>query len=293
MTALLVALMVLLFSFQSLFCKLFSESYHQRNAGIVSAVFSIAYGAFAGIATMFVAGFQFSFSTITLICGIGNAVMLLIYNTAMIQASRSGSYSFQMLCMLYGAIILPMIHEALFMGKSLGAVQLIAIGLMMVSLVLMNLKGLSLKGNSRAFLFWCLLLFFSNGFYSILMNVQQAEMNGAQRNEMIILTFLGMAVLYTVYQLIRDRKALAEGFRIPKKPLLYLLICCISATIAVHLVLYVLTLLENATVLFTIDNGSGVVLSALYSLILFKERIGKVQWAGIALAMVSIIMLSL
>ena len=29
------------------------------------------------------------------------------------------------------------------------------------------------------------------------------------------------------------------------------------------LVLYVLTLLENATVLFTIDNGSGVVLSAL------------------------------
>ena len=139
------------------------------------------------------------------------------------------------------------------------------------------------------------------------MNVQQARrtalqneaiaqglpLPGMERNEMIILTFLGMAVLYTVYQLIRDRKALAEGFRIPKKPLLYLLICCISATIAVHLVLYVLTLLENATVLFTIDNGSGVVLSALYSLILFKERIGKVQWAGIALAMVSIIMLSL
>ena len=307
MTALLVALMVLLYSFQSLFCKLFSESYQQKDAGIVSTVFSISYGLFAGIATMFVAGFQFSFSTVTLLCGLGNALMLLIYNTSMIQASRSGSYSFQMLCMLYGAIILPMFHEALFMGKTLTAVQLAAIGVMLVSLVLMNLKGLSFKGNSKQFLFWCLLLFISNGVYSILMNVQQAEMTalnnaalaqglpspGMERNEMIILTFLGMAVFYTIYQLIRDPKALKDGFKIPKKPLVYLLICCISATVAVHLVLYVLTRLDNATVLFTIDNGSGVVLAALYSLILFKEKISRVQWAGIGLAMASIIMLSL
>ena len=307
MTALLVALMVLLYSFQSLFCRLFSESYQQKDAGIVSTVFSISYGVFAGVATMFVAGFQFSFSAITLICGLGNALMLLIYNTAMIQASRQGSYSFQMLCMLYGAIILPMIHEALFMGKTLQPLQLAAIGIMLVSLVLMNLQGLSLKGNSKGFLFWCLMLFLSNGFYSILMNVQQAERTalqaeavaqslpipGMERNEMIILTFLGMAVMYTIYQLIKDPKALKEGFKIPKKPLLYLLVCCLSATVAVHLVLLVLPRLNNATVLFTIDNGSGVVLAALYSLIFFKEKISEVQWAGISLAMVSIIMLSL
>lgn len=310
MTALLVTLMVLLYSFQSLFCRMFSESYQQKDAGIVSTVFSISYGVFAGIATMFVAGFKFTFSPITLICGLGNALMLLIYNTAMIQASRKGSYSFQMLCMLYGAIILPMIHEAVFMGKALQPLQFAAIGIMLVSLVLMNLDGLNiknLKGSSKSFLFWCLMLFLSNGFYSILMNVQQAErtalqteataqnlpLPGMERNEMIILTFLGMAVMYTIYQLIKDPKALKEGFKIPKKPLIYLLICCISATVAVHLVLLVLPRLNNATVLFTIDNGSGVVLAALYSLIFFKEKITKIQWAGIALAMVSILMLAI
>ena len=49
-TALLVAVMVVLYSFQSLFLKLFSSS---RSAGEdTSTVFSISYGAFAGIICM-------------------------------------------------------------------------------------------------------------------------------------------------------------------------------------------------------------------------------------------------
>ncbi len=52
MTALLVAVMTILFSFQSLFCKLFSEKYDSGSTAMTSTVFSIAYGAFAGVATL-------------------------------------------------------------------------------------------------------------------------------------------------------------------------------------------------------------------------------------------------
>lgn len=292
MTALLVAVMTILFSFQSLFCKMFSQKYESSSAAMTSTVFSIAYGAFAGIATLLIAKLQFAPSGLTLACGLFNALVLLVYNTAMIQASRSGSYSFQMICMLFGAIVLPLLHEVFFLGGALSAIQLVAIAMMLVSFVLMNLKGLTLKGSSGGFLFWCAALFVSNGMYSILLNLQQSSMNGAQRNEMIILSYLGMSLLYAATQIARDRKALLQGFKMKREPLMYLLLCCVCATIAAHMVLYVLTLVD-ATVLYTIDNGGVLVLSVLYSRILFKEKLSPAQIAGIALATVSIVMLSL
>ena len=291
-TALLVALMVFLYSLQSLFCKMFSEHYPAGNAALTSTIFSISYGAFAGIATLLLAGGKFSPSPFTLLCGTLNAVVLLVYNTAMIQASRSGSYSIQMICMLFGAIVVPMVYGALWMGESFSWVQLLAIGMMLASFVMMNWKGLSWKGSSRKFLLWCAVLFLSNGFYSVLLNVQQKAMAGAERNEMVILTYLGMAALYTVFQLLRDRRALLAGFRIPLKPLIYLLLCCICATLASHLVLYVLSLVD-ATILYTIDNGGVLVLSVVYSCVLFHEKLSRLQLGGILLSVVSIVLLSL
>ena len=168
--------------------------------------------------------------------------------------------------------------------------QLTAIAMMLAAFVLMNLKGLTLRGSSRSFLFWCAALFLSNGLYAIMMNTQQQLMSGAERNEMIILTYLVMAALYAAMQLVRDRCALLEGFRIKREPLIYLLLCCVSATIAAHLMLYVLTLVD-ASVLYTIDNGGVLVMSALFSCLFFKEKLRWEQIVGIVLAAVSIVMI--
>ena len=292
MTALLVAGMTLLFSFQSLFCKLFSQKHQSGGSSMTSAVFSIAYGAFAGIATLALAGFRFTPSPQTLVLGLFNAAVLLVYNTAMIQASRAGSYSFQMICVLFGGIVLPLLHQVFFLGGTLTWVQGAAILMMLVAFVLLNLKGLTLKGHSGKFLLWCAALFLANGLFSILMNLQQQRMHGTERNEMIVLTYLVMSLMYALWQGIRDPRALAAGFRIGREPLLYLLLCCVSATVAAHLLLYMLTLV-SAPVLYTIDNGGVLVLSVLYSCVLFREKLSAAQLAGIVLSAASIVMLSL
>lgn len=293
MTALLVLLMTVLFSLQSLFCKMFSEKYESGSASLTSTVFSIVYGAFAGVVTLAIAGLRFAPSQATLLCGVANAIMLLVYNTAMIQASRAGSYSFQMICSLFGGIVLPLLHGVIFLGGSLSMLQLSAIALMLVAFVLLNLKGLSLRGSSGKFLFWCAALFVSNGLYGVFMNLQQMSLGGGERNEMIILSYLGMSALYAALQLCKGRRELADGFkRIGREPLIYLLLCCVCATAAVHLVLYVLTLVD-AAVLYTIDNGGVLLLSTLYSCVLFKERLSRAQLAGVVLSVLSIVMLSL
>ena len=244
MTAVLVTVMVFFYSLQALFCKLFSEHYKNPDATLTSTVFSIVYGVFTGVATLAVALFHFAPSPVTLIYGVFNAVMLLVYNTAMIQASRCGSYSFQMICTLFGSILVPMVIGAIVLGEALSALQFFAIGLMLVSFVLMNLKGLSFSGLSRRFLFWCAALFLSNGFYAQVMNLQQTAMHGAERNEMIIITFIGMAALYTAIQTVRGRSELISGFRhIDRNSLVFLLLCCVAATAGVHMTFYILSLI--------------------------------------------------
>lgn len=292
MAFVLVALLVVLYSFQSLFLKLFSARYPAEKSAQASTVFNISYGAFAGVTTLCAMGFRFSASRVTLICGLVNAATLLAYNVSMIQASRRGSYAFQMIAMLFGGIVVPMLHSVIFLGDRLSVMQCAAVALMLASFVLMNLQGLSLKGSGKSFLLWCLALFLSNGLYGILMNYQQLRMNGAERNEMIVLTYLGMAALCALFQGARDPKGLASGFRMPVKPLAFLLTCCLCATLASHLLLYVLTMVDS-TVLYTIDNGGVLALSVLYSCVLFHEKLNRFQIAGIALSLASIIMLSL
>lgn len=292
MTAVLVAVMTLLFSFQSLFCKLFSQKHAAGAPAMTSTVFSITYGAFVGLATLILSGFRFHPSSHTLLFGLLNAAVLIVYNTAMIEASRSGSYSFQMICVLFGGIVLPLLHQVIFLGSSLTGIQAAAIVMMLAAFILLNRKGLTLKGSTGKFLLWCAALFFANGLYGILMNLQQRVMNGTERNEMIILTYLVMSLFYLAWQGTRNRSALADGFRMKKEPMIYLLLCCISAAIAAHLMLYLLTVVE-APVLYTIDNGGVLVLSVLYSFILFHEKTDIAQIAGIALSAASIVMLSL
>ena len=293
MTAVVVTIMVVLYSFQSLFCKLFSQHYQSEDASLTSTIFSICYGVFAGVVTLLIARLHVAPSGYTWLFGGLNAVMLLLYNMSMIQASRTGSYSFQMISSLFGGILVPMLWGVVFGGKAFTAIQLVAIVMMLASFVLMNLKGLSLKGNAKMFYFWCATLFLSNGMYSVFLNQQTTVMAGGERNEMIIITFLGMAILHVLLQFARDPSALKTGFKMSKKALIFLLICCASASAAVHLVLYVLTLFENETILFTIDNGGVLLLSVLYSLVLFHEKPTLPQIAGMALAGASIVMLSL
>ena len=292
MTAVLVAAMTLLFSLQSLFCKLFSQKHAASAPAMTSTVFSITYGAFVGLATLILSGFSFHPSPQTLLFGLLNAAVLLVYNTAMVEASRSGSYSFQMICVLFGGIVLPLLHQVLFLGSSLTGIQVAAIVMMLAAFILLNRKGLTLKGSTGKFLLWCAALFFMNGTYGILMNLQQRVMNGAERNEMIILTYLVMSLAYLAWQGIRNRGTLAAGFRMKKGAMVDLVLCCVSATVAAHLMLYLLTVVE-APVLYTIDNGGVLVLSVLYSFILFHEKADAAQITGIALSAVSIVMLSL
>lgn len=283
----LLLVLVMLYSWQSLFCRLYTNARNSEGA----IQFSVFYAAFAGICTLAVNGFSFSPSKITILLGLINAVMILVYNIAMVKCGTLGSYAFMMICVLAGGIVVPMIYDALYLGYVFSPLQIAAVVLMLVAFVVMNLDGVTAKKNLR-YLMWCAILFIVNGFYGVFMNLQQTLMNFTQRSEMIIVTFLGMAVLTSAFELIFARKSFLAGFRMDKKAAGAMVISSICATLAVNL-LMVLMKSINITVLSVIDNGGVLVVSAIYAFTLFKEKLEKHTVIGILAACASIIMLSI
>ena len=194
MLTLLIVAAIAFATLQSLFSRLYSDRY-PRETGMASALaYAIFYGAFIGLATLALEGFAFAASSATWILGVANALVLSLYNLSLLQAGICGGYAALMVSLLSGGILVPAVSNAVFLGQALGAAQLAGIALLLLAIVLMNLRGLSVAGQSRKFYLWCALLFLSNGLYGALLSAQAQLAAGAQRGEMIAITYLGSAL---------------------------------------------------------------------------------------------------
>ncbi len=290
MTAILLVILILLYVFQSFFCKLYTTACKSEKAA--TPVFNALFGGVIGLVTLVIYGFHFQPSAITWLFGITNAVILFVYNTALIGASKRGSYAFLNICMLFGGILVPL-FISLASGTSFTLRQLIAIAIMLLSFVVINSKGISLKGSQGMYFFYCVLLFISNGLFGAVMDSQQLKLDGAERGEMIVISYLGTAVLSILYILATQRKDFLPSFKVGTKALLFGLGSGAVAVAAVNLMMYLLSLIQPATILFTIDNGGVLVGSAVFAAVFLKEKIALHQGIGYVLSLVSIIMLSL
>lgn len=286
MQVLFVALMVVMFSLQSLFTRLYSMHYAGKDASQASTVFSITYGVLIAVSSWIAGGCSFSPGWTTWLLGLLNACMLALYNRSMIEAGNRGSYAFLMVASMFGGILVPLAVDVVFLGVSLSLMQGLAVVLMLLSLVLMNAQGISVRTQKRGYFAWCAALFLSNGLYGTLMDLQARMMSGAQRSEMLTILFASSALIAALPQ-VKCWREMKQGFHMGGKPCTFLLACCVCATAAANLLLWLLPRM-NASILYTIDNGGVLVLSMGYAMLLFHEKPRRIQLAGMALAMLSI-----
>ncbi len=287
----LILLMILCYSMQSLFAKLFAMHY-EGNSATASLVFAVIFGIFISIATLAADGFGFDPSVLTVCFALLNAVVLVLYHLSQIGASVRGSYAILNLCMLFGGIVIPMIVSMLTLNQRLTGLQIVAVIIMFVAFVMLNAQGATLSDTKPGYWRYCILLAVSNGLYGSVLSLQSGLMEGAERTEMIALSYLGSAVLAFLVVWIKRRKRTFAEFKMKPKALFSALGCCTAATVAVNLLLYLLSQV-NTTVINTLDNGGVLVCSTLFASLLFGERPTKLQMCGLIVALCSIVMLSL
>lgn len=206
-----VALCIACYTGQSFFNKLFSMRYQGPPAAATPA-YATLFGVIVAAVTLCLAGFRFAPDRETVLLGCATGVVLFLYNLGMIRAARSGPYAFQSIVMLFGSIVVCLVFSAVWWGDKMGAAQLVGIGVMLAAFVVLNSGGIDFSGVKKEYFFWVALLFFSNGFYGVLMDAQQRLYPG-QRNEMIVITFLSTAMVSLAYLLITRRGQAPAAFR--------------------------------------------------------------------------------
>lgn len=298
MSNLLVLLLCVLYSFQSAFCNMYSKNY-PGNKKLTSPVFSVFYGLIVSAATLIFSGFAFSPSKATVILGILNGAVLVLYNMMLIKASENGPFSIVMIFNLGGGILIPMFWSIAVDGIKLSLLQYFAIALMLISFVFLNVEGKSKSGDkaenkkvSVKFLAFTTLLGLANGIYGTLLNMQKNVMAGLESADMIIVTFASSSVLAFLLLLVTAGKNALPGFKQNGKSAVFMIAASVSAAAAVNVLMHALGLI-NVAVLYAMDNGGVLLLSVLWSVVFFKERLSRNKLIGLILAVIAIFALGI
>lgn len=275
---------------QTFFNKLFSMYYKGPEAA-ATPVYAVLYGVLVSAVTLVLIRFQFAPSKTTVLLGCVNGVVLFLYNFGMIHASRTGPYAFQSIVMLFGSIVVCLVFSAAYWGDRLTLLQIAGIAVMLIAFVVLNGGGIDFSSVKKGYFFWVISLFFTNGIYGVLMDAQQ-RLYAQERNEMIITTFLSSGVVSLLYLLASQRRNAPQAFRMGKAAWGFALGSGLCAAFAVYTLMMLLAYIPSY-ILYTISNGSVLVLSALLCRIVLKEQMTKMTVIGVALSVASITLLSI
>lgn len=274
---------------QTFLNKMFSTHY-AGPAAAATPVYASLYGLIVSFVTLCLIQFQFFPSQTTIILGCVNGVVLFLYNLGMIYAARTGPYAFQSIVMLFGSIVVCLIFSALYWGDRLSVLQLAGIAVMLVAFVVLNSGGIDFHAIRKGYFFWVVLLFFSNGFYGVLLDAQQ-RLRPQERNEMIVITFVSSAVVSLLYLFVVQRGQFFESFKMSGAAWGFAAGSSLCAAFAVFTLMFLLEYIPSY-ILYTIANGSILVLSAILCAVMLKEKMTKITISGVLLSVFSIILLS-
>ena len=290
MDILLMIVIIFLYSFQTLFCKLYTDRYPGR-AELASPVFCVLEGVCVALITFAFGGFKFALSPFTLLMGCLNAAALFAYNMSLIKAGSRGSYAFMNVVMLFGGLSVPSVYGAVFLNEGFSVPKILGIVAVLAACVLMNLEDIKLKNTPLSYYLFCGILFIANGMYGTFVKMQTIHKDD-QKQEMIMLTFLLTSVIAFIQLAAAEKKNTLQAFKLNTRCIIPLIACIIVAGLAVNLLVYLLPMLDTA-VFYTVENGGVLVLSALYSVLFFKEKLRPVKAAGILVAVVGITVMSI
>lgn len=278
---LLIAGLVLIYTVQSLVTRYYSASYPGR-ADLASPVFTIVSGLVVALVTLAVNGFRFDCSLPTLLLALCNALAIVLYNTSLIKASATGPYSITMVFLIAGGIIIPTIVEQ-FYGFNLNVVKVLSILVVLVSVYLVARKDGETAENKSAFFGACLLIAIGNGAYGSFLNVQQ-EIAEAEKEEMVILTYLFGALLSAVILLAKEKKNFFSAMKQSKRSLAFLVAASLVVAFAINVFVFIIAYMKShgdgITVLYTLDNSLVFLLSVAFSCIFMKERLSRLNVIG-------------
>lgn len=188
------------------------------------------------------------------------------------------------------SLVIPVIFGVLVYKETLGFLKVVGILLALAAVYFASIKKKEIKFK-RASLILPLLVFLGSGIIDTSVKyVQETHINENEFPLFSAIVFAAAAVIGLFFVFI---KALKTPLKINFKNILGGIALGVPNYFSIY---YLLRALQNPTLnsasVFTINNVAIVMLSTLLGIVLFKEQISMKNWGGIALAIISIILVA-
>lgn len=207
----------------------------------------------------------------------------------MTVAVACGSLSFTSLAVSY-SLMLPTVYGLVWLHDTMSMGFIPGLVLLALSLVLINVKnedsgtGITLKWIVSAFL-----AFFGNGMCTVVQKMQQLKFDGQYKNEFMIIALAMVSVMLTVLVLVQERGEI----RTYAKNGWHLALGCGIMNGIVNLFVMILSGMMPVSLMFPLISAGGIVVTFLVSKFFYKESFTKMQLAGFAIGVASVVFLSI
>lgn len=243
------------------------------------------------VAIYALSGIPFHFSLFSFGLGIAMAICNIFSAYGTLKALSLGTFAYTTVIISLSAIIPTL--SGLFFGETITPAQYIGIVLMALCIILSPEKTQNRNRtiNSK-WLLWCVVAFVSSGGVGVIQKIHQKS---EHRTEMpiLLLTGFALATVFALYMFWNSRKQAAPEPQTPKnKSLLWIPLICGACFAFPHTINLVLAGRLPAIIMFPVVNLCPMMLSMLFSLLFFKERLSPIQWMGIGTGILSTVFVS-
>lgn len=240
-------------------------------------------------------GTEFSFSVFSVLLGAALAVANILSLEGLLQAQACGSFAYTSVIVALSAIIPSMSGPVLF-GEKITVSQFAGIGLMIICIILSpGNDGGERRAVNLKWLLFCTVAFVFSGAVGVVQKIHQN--NAAHKAEMpaLLLTCFFVSFALSGIRLITERRRMKKsGESLNKLTLAVLLFPAVSGLCFAfpHTINLFLSGRLASVVFFPTINLCPMLLTMLYAVFGFKERLTAKQWAGIAVGILSTVFVS-
>lgn len=240
-------------------------------------------------------GTKFSFSVFSVLLGAALAVANILSLEGVLQAQACGSFAYTSVIVALSAIIPSMSGPVLF-GEKVTVSQFAGIGLMIICIILSpGNDGVERRAVNLKWLLFCTVAFVFSGAVGVVQKIHQN--NAAHKAEMpaLLLTCFFVSFALSGIRLITERGRMKKsGESLNKLTLAVLLFPAVSGLCFAfpHTINLFLSGRLASVVFFPTINLCPMLLTMLYAVFGFKERLTAKQWAGIAVGILSTVFVS-
>ncbi len=284
-------LAVFCFAAQFAFTKVYEKNVRQTL--VTSLVMLVATSLIGMLIYLFVGGFKVQITAFSFAWALAMGVVMIPYYMIGIKVLSLGSLAVYSMFMMLGGMLVPFFYGIIFLEESVQPTKAIGCVLLTVFIVLQAISQQSSEEETSPnkcrrkcwFFILCLLIFFINGMTGVIAKAHQIGPNPIDEISFTVIScaitaaISGVMLLFALLFGKREKRVAAKGSL--TRPALLAMAAIGAAAYTGNFLHLKAAVSVPASVQFPLVSGGVIVISALVSAFVFREKLAKMEWISI------------